>query len=247
MVKQVQLIDEYYEDDDEDDKFTLFVPPSYFEYDEQLVLIACLMLLEQRYRLLLSMTPESIVDEIDDIMDSLESELIDTARVKVDNTVWDSFLKELIRFNIPVFGYVEQDTSMYKIMETSLKGTIYQLKYDLKSKSMFFDENRSNTEFDITSNFERAVKGVVDAVGNNLLYSKEKSSRNILKFVYGKDKLYKWYHMNDSRVCDWCIRQGEKPPQRLDDWELDHPKGRCILEPVDNEYSPEYYLLLAGG
>ena len=34
MVKQVQLIDEYYQDDDEDDS-DLFYAPSYYETDEQ--------------------------------------------------------------------------------------------------------------------------------------------------------------------------------------------------------------------
>ena len=47
----------------------IFTAPTYFETDEQLVLIACLMLLEQRYRLLQSMTLQDIVDEIEEIME----------------------------------------------------------------------------------------------------------------------------------------------------------------------------------
>lgn len=248
MVKEVQLVDEYYEyDEDEDDKFTLFVPPVYYEYDERLCLIACLLLLEQRYRLLLSMTPQEIADEIKDIMDSLESELIATATTKVDDTVWGSFMNELIERNIPIYGVVSQDTSMYPIMESSLISAIEQLKYDLLAKSLFFKDNMSNSDFDITPNFKRAVREVTDAVGNNLLYTKEKSHRNVLKFVYGEDKLYNWYHMNDERVCDWCIYQGSLPPRRLDEIPLDHPWGRCTLDPVDSSYSDEYYLMLAGG
>lgn len=242
MVKQVQLIDEYYEDEDDDE--LLFLPPDYYTSDERLVLIAVLMLLEQRYRLLKSMTPEDIAGEVEGIMDSFLTELNDTARSKVDSAVWDSLLAELIEWNIPIIGYVEQDTSMYPIMMASLAGLVTQLKYELLSKSLHFADNMSKDDFDITPNFKRAKQRLIDAVGNNLIYSKEKSHRRVLKFVYGDDMLYKWYHMNDEKVCDWCIAQGKEAPRRIDDWELDHPHGRCILEPVDNIYSADYYALL---
>lgn len=241
MVKQLQTIDEYYEDEDDD---LTFAPPSYFESDERLVLIAVLMLLEQRYRLLSSMTPQDIVDEIDEIMDSFQSELLTTAEAKVDSAVWDSLLKELIEWNIPVMGYVEQDTSMYPIMVMSLTGLVNQLRDELKVKAQFFNDNMSKGDFSIIPNFKRAVQKIIDGVGNNLIYAKEKSHRRVLKFVYGDDALFKWYHMNDEKVCDWCIAQGREPPRRIDDWELDHPHGRCILEPVENIYSADYYALL---
>jgi len=241
MVKQLQTIDEYYEDEDDD---LTFAPPSYFESDERLVLIAVLMLLEQRYRLLSSMTPQDIVDEIDEIMDSFQSELLTTAEAKVDSAVWDSLLKELIEWNIPIMGYVEQDTSMYPIMIMSLTGLVNQLRDELKVKAQFFNDNMSKGDFSIIPNFKRAVQKIIDGVGNNLIYAKEKSHRRVLKFVYGDDALFKWYHMNDEKVCDWCIAQGREPPRRIDDWELDHPHGRCILEPVENIYSADYYALL---
>ncbi len=241
MVKQLQTIDEYYGDEDDD---LTFAPPSYFESDERLVLIAVLMLLEQRYRLLSSMTPQDIVDEIDEIMDSFQSELLTTAEAKVDSAAWDSLLKELIEWNIPIMGYVEQDTSMYPIMVMSLTGLVNQLRDELKVKAQFFNDNMSKGDFSIIPNFKRAVQKIIDGVGNNLIYAKEKSHRRVLKFVYGDDALFKWYHMNDEKVCDWCIAQGREPPRRIDDWELDHPHGRCILEPVENIYSADYYALL---
>ena len=241
MVKQNQLIEEYYEEDDDDLEF---VPPLYYESDERLVLIAVLMLLEQRYRLLKSMTPEDILDEIDDVMNSFKDELIDTATVKVDNAAWDAHLKELIEWNIPVMGYVEQDTSMYQVMVDSLTGLVNRLRDDLKSKARFFTEAMSKDDFDVKPNFRRAFQSLVDGVGNNLIYVKEKNHRKVLKFIYGEDKLYKWYHMNDEKVCDWCIAQGNEAPRRIDDWEYDHPHGRCILEPIDDTYSAEYYALL---
>ena len=68
MVKIIQEIEEYYQsDEDDNDPYSLFYAPSYYDIDEQLVIVACLMLLEQRYRVMQSMTPQEIVDEIDGI------------------------------------------------------------------------------------------------------------------------------------------------------------------------------------
>ena len=86
---------------------------------------------------------------------------------------------------------------------------------------------------------------MIDAVGNNLIHGKEKSRRNVLKFVYGEDKLYRWLTMNDSRVCEWCLIQQSLPPRTIDEMPLDHPRGRCTIDPIDEEYSDMYYLMLA--
>lgn len=241
MVKKNQTIEEYY---DEDDDELSFIPPNYFESDEKLVLIACLLLLEQRYRLLESMTPSEVMDEIDEIMDSLEDELRKTAKTKVDDAVFNSLREELIDYSIPIFGYVEVDESMYPIMDSSITSLVNQLRDDLKTKSMFFDENMSNSDFDITPNFRRAIQRVVDGVGNNMVYSKEKTHRNVMKFVYGEDKLWRWLSAHLSTTCEWCLLQEKEAPRRIDEWELDHPHGHCVLDVVDPTYSPEYYSLL---
>lgn len=246
MVAQIQYIDEYYDDSSDEDDEYLFYAPTYYSIDEQLVIVACLMLLEQRYKVMKSMTPQRIVDEIDDIMDSLNRELTDTALSKVDSTVRDYFDKLMSQYNVPD-RYVSQDTSMYDIIDESITTLCNQLKGELKQKSMFFNDNMSKDDFNILPNFRRAVQKVIDAVGNNLIYSKEKSKRNVYKFVYGSDKLYNWLTVNDSLVCNWCLLQQSLPPRTIDEMPLDHPKGRCELEPVDYNYSDEYYMMLARG
>jgi hypothetical protein len=121
------------------------------------------------------------------------------------------------------------------------------LKGELKQKALFFKDNMSNSDFNILPNFKRAVQKVIDAVGNNLIYSKEKSKRNVYDFVYGSDKLYYWLTANDDRVCGWCRVQESLPPRTLSEIPLDHPQGNCELEPVDYTYSDEYYVMLARG
>ena len=119
MVAQIQYSDEYYDPyEDDDDPLAIFTAPTYFETDEQLVLIACLMLLEQRYRLLQSMTLQDIVDEIEEIMSSLESELNTTAYDKGYSHIREYFFSILDDYSIPRTGYVEMDTSMLDLMRT---------------------------------------------------------------------------------------------------------------------------------
>lgn len=249
MVKRIQQIDEYYElsDEDEDDPYALFVAPTYYETDEQLVLIACLMILEQRFRLMQSMTPEQILGELDSIISSLETDLMTTANVQVSSHVQNYLYSLLSDFSIPYQGYVNTDTSMIEIMDDSITALINQLGDEIKVKSKFFKDNLSKDTFNILPNFKRSIQKLIDAVGNNLIYSKEKTKRNVYEFVYGDDKLYYWVTANDDGVCSWCRVQESLPPRTLREMPLDHPRGRCDKIPVDFEYSNEYKLLLSRG
>ena len=176
MVKQIQTADEYYNPyDDDDDPLMIFSAPTYFDNDEQLVLIACLMLLEQRYRLMQSMTPQKVLDEIDDIAKSLKKELKSTAIKRIHDNVYDDFSAKLLEYGIPQSGYVEQDTSMDELVKDSIDNMVNQLVDELKVKAKFFRDNMVGDDFSILPNFKRAVNKLVDAVGNNLIYSKEKS------------------------------------------------------------------------
>ena len=246
MVSEIQYIDEYYHLDDDSDDDELFYAPLYYTTDEQLVIVACLLLLEQRYRVLKSMTPQQIVDEIEEIISALDIELKNVALSKIDDSVKGYFNTLMEKYNIPL-NYVEIDTSMYPIVEESINTLTNQLEGELKVKAMFSDDNLSKGSFNILPNFRRAVQKLVDAVGVNLIYSKEKTSRNVDKFVYGKDKLYYWLTANDEKVCSWCKFQESLPPRTLDEMPLDHPHGHCEREPVDYLYSDEYMLLLARG
>ena len=246
MVKRIQEIEEYYESDD-DDPLSIFVAPTYYDTDEQLVIIACLLLLQQRYMLLQSMTLSNIIDEIEDICSSLYTELSDTAYDKSSRHIEEYFNELLDDYSIPRGLYVNVDTSMLDIMDDSLEALVNQLRDEIKVKSKFFKDNLSKDNFNILPNFKRAVQKLCDAVGNNLIYGKEKSKRNVYDFVYGEDKLYKWLTANDDRVCAWCRMQESLPPRTLAEIPLDHPRGRCELEPIDYTYSDDYYLMLARG
>lgn len=246
MVKEIQTTDEYYDSyDDEDDD--VFAVPIYFETDEQLVLVACLMLLEQRYRVMKSMTPQEVVDEVESIMVSLSEELSLTATERSVNHIEKYFLTLLEHYAIPDIGYVEIDTSRIEIMNDSLNALINQLRDELIVKAKHFSDDMSKDDFNILPNFRRAVRKLIDGVGSNLIWGKEKTKRNVYNFVYGEDKLYRWLTMNDDKVCEWCRLQESMPPRLLSEIPLDHLWGRCEVDPVDYTYSSEYYLLLDRG
>lgn len=247
MVKQIQTSDEFYEPyEDDDDPLMVFSAPSYYDTDEQLVLIACLMLLEQRYRLIQSMTPSQVVDEIEEIMDSLAIELDDMAFAQAERHIQLYFDEMLSNYSIPR-GYVEMDYSMIELMQDSIDNLVSQLRGELKVKSKFFADNMSKDNFDVLPNFKRAIQKLNDGVGSNLIWGKEKSKRNVYDFVYGQDKLYRWLTANDDKVCAWCRMQESLPPRTLREMPLDHIHGRCETEPIDYTYSDEYYLMLARG
>lgn len=244
MVKQVQKIEEYYVYE-EDDPYFYPSDDDTYDSDEKLVLIACLMLLEQRYRLFQSMTLEQIQVEVDDIIGSLESELIDTAISKISACVESSFNDELVSFGIPIGKYVSQSYSMDDVVKQSITNMCNQLRDEIKLKAMYFEDNMTNSSFSVVPNFKRAIQKLVDGVGKGILDSKELSHREVMKFVYGDDKLYRWLTMNDDKVCDWCLYQQSLPPRPLDEMPLDHPHGRCTVDPIDYTYSDHYLLLLA--
>ena len=247
MVKEIQYNDEFYEPyDDDDDPLAIFNAPSQFDTDEQLVLIACLMLLEQRYRLMQSMTPSQVVDEVEGIMDSLLVELDDMAYNQAESHIKSFFESLLDDFSIPD-SYVAMDYTMLDLMTDSIDNLVSQLGGELKVKAKFFRDNLSKDNFNVLPNFKRAVNKLVDAVGSNLIHGKEKSKRNVYEFVYGEDKLYRWMTANDDKVCAWCLAQQSLPPRTLAEMPLDHMWGRCELEPIDYTYSDDYYLMLARG
>lgn len=246
MVKEIQFSDEFYETSDDDEPLSVFSAPSQFDTDEQLVLIACLMLLEQRYRLLQSMTPSQVVDEVDEIMDSLLSDLDNMAYTQAENHIRAFFNSLLNDYNIPD-GYVEMDYSMLELLEDTIDNLVSQLRGELRVKAKYFRDNMSKDTFDVLPNFKRSVRRLIDGVGNTLIQGKEKSERNVYEFVYGEDKLYRWITANDDKVCAWCRMQESLPPRTLREMPLDHMWGRCEKEPIDYTYSDEYYLMLARG
>ena len=243
MVSQIQLTNEFYSNDTS--PFDIFDAPDYYTYDEQLVLLAVLLLLNQRYRLLMNMSSNRMLEQIEDIISSFKEELTDVAIDKLDDYLYNEFVSELEDWNIPNTDYVTQSTTMNDILSLSIENLCNQLYDELKLKATYHSEGLTDDVFDIKPNFRRASQKLKDAMGDALIKGKEMNHRRILEFVYGTSKLYRWFTVNDDKVCDWCLYQQSLPPRPLSEIPYDHQHGRCVLDPIDTTYSDEYYLLLA--
>lgn len=239
MVQTVQTTDEYYSTDGLPVDFSA---NSSYDDDEQFVILMCLALLKKYYELYHNQSPEEVLKRITKDMESFNKDLSDDARKYVQKAVDEYFEGKLNEHNIPS-SVVAPDYNNTVII-AGITALVNQLHDDLKAKAIFYKNNLVGSSFDVKPNFERAVKRINDIVGTGLIHAKEKSNRNISKFMYGDNALYRWVCKLDAKTCSWCRSQARSTPRKIDEWELDHPFGRCVLVPVSDELSEDYKLLI---
>lgn len=233
-------IEELYESSTE---YLSFMPSSGYDSDEQIVILACLNLLEEYYELYQSLTPEEILNRVDDDIEVLTNELSTTAISNINGEVALGFIEELNSYSIPE-DYMTPDSVVDEVVILGLIAGMNQLRDDLKAKATYYIQYRLSTVFNIDPNFKRAINKISDVVGNNLFIAKEAGHRQISRFVYGNETLYRWRCVMDARTCTVCRALSREAPKPLDEWPYDHPHGRCTLEPVNPTYSEDYLLLL---
>lgn len=233
-------IEELYESSTE---YLSFMPSSGYDSDEQIVILACLNLLEEYYELYQSLTPEEILNRVDDDIEVLTNELSTTAISNINSEVALGFIEELNSYSIPE-DYMTPDSVVDEVVILGLIAGMNQLRDDLKAKATYYIQYRLSTVFNIDPNFKRAINKISDVVGNNLFIAKEAGHRQISRFVYGNETLYRWRCVMDARTCTVCRALSREAPKPLDEWPYDHPHGRCTLEPVNPTYSEDYLLLL---
>ena len=233
-------IEELYESSTE---YLSFMPSSGYDSDEQIVILACLNLLEEYYELYQSLTPEEILNRVDDDIELLTNELSTTAISNISSEVALGFIEELNSYSIPE-DYMTPDSVVDEVVILGLIAGMNQLRDDLKAKATYYIQYRLSTVFNIDPNFKRAINKISDVVGNNLFVAKEAGHRQISRFVYGNETLYRWRCVMDARTCTVCRALSREAPKPLDEWPYDHPHGRCTLEPVNPTYSEDYLLLL---
>ena len=239
MTQLTQSTDEYYLQD--------YTPPDFtanqsYDTDEQFVILMCLALLEAYYELYNNQSPSEILKTITDDMDSFKEELSSEGIRYIQEAVDKVFEEELEEYNIPSSTITPDYNNL--VISAGINALVNQLRDDLKAKAIYYANNLANTPFDVKPNFERAIKRINDVIGTGLIHAKEKSHREVSKFVYGEDALYRWVCVMDAKTCAWCRSQARSEPRKIDEWELDHPFGRCSLVPVTEEFSDDYKLLV---
>lgn len=232
------MTDEFYKVDGKLD----FSANSSYDSDEIYVILLCLAYLEEYYTRYNQMTASELLDVVSQDMDTLKSDLLKVISddgVKSVDEIFDGLLME---YNIPE-DVVKPDYNK-EVMIAGIDALVNQLRDDLIAKATFNLHSLNDGLFDVSPNFKRAISRINDVVGTGLVHAKEKSGRNIFKFVYGEDALFYWVCRNDARTCSWCRSQARSEPRPIDEWELDHPYGRCTLKPVNESFSDDYRLLV---
>lgn len=239
MVQEIQSTDEFYLDD----YLPLdFAPNDAYDSDEQFVILMCLLLLKEYYDEYSKTPLEDLINTIEKDMEELNTKLSTEGMDYIKQAVDKTFSSELDSYKIPENTISPNYNEL--VILAGFQALVNQLRDDLKAKALYYAENLGKTPFDLKPNFRRAIKRINDVVGTGLVNAKEKSHREVSKFVYGENALFYWVCKMDAKTCAWCRSQARSEPRPIDEWELDHPYGRCTLKPVKEEFSSDYKLLV---
>lgn len=224
-----------------------FTPKNGLSDDEVAAVLAVLSNLYQFYMKYSTASPEYVVDNIENDANELYETLSYSALEVITTYFNESFNKDMDKFYIPN-DYLSFDLDEdIDIVLATIVATVNQLRDNALSKAKHYIVNMKNFQetFNLNSNFKEAVTKINNLVSFNLMNAKEKGHREVMKFVYGEEMLYAWKTAGDMRVCGWCIDLSKSEPKTIDKFPLDHPHGRCWLEPVNQNYTEEYRRLLS--
>lgn len=141
-------------------------------------------------------------------------------------------------------GTVESNVDLETVINSGVDSVTSTLYSDLKNKADFYKDVAITTGmFSLHSNFRRAVKKLTNVIDNNAQYASHVIAREYLSFVYGQEKLFYW-RVSGVNTCPWCYEMEAMGAMPLSWFPVDHPNGRCWLEPViPDDYSDEYIIL----
>ena len=226
-----EISDEEFEADNKDEKI------------KKMIAIV-LALLQEFYLLHMYDTEYYIVsEEFEDDISDLNSQLKELLL-----PLFASYIQEIqneldVEYTIPT-GTVESNVELESVINSGVDSVTNTLYSDLKNKADFYRDVAITTGmFSLHSNFRRAIKKLTNVIDNNAQYVSHVIAREYLSFVYGQEKLFYW-RVSGVNTCPWCYEMEAMGAMPLSWFPVDHPNGRCWLEPViADDYSDEYIIL----
>ena len=229
MVTESQIVSQIWKEKTER---VPFEPKGSYSTDDQIALLAFLLNLQYYYEIYVNLTAEEILARIDDDFKKLESEMYGNIPNAIKEGTSTDIQKLLEEYGLDDVPFNEDDLVEQDLIEQSIHSTLNQLKNDVKTKCLYILTYVG--KLDLAANFARAVKGLSDDIVFNIGLARQKAEREFLRFVYGDDTLYRWVTAGDKRVCAVCVAKSREKPKKLDEWDYDHPYGRCTLVPVNS-------------
>jgi len=157
------------------------------------------------------------------------------------NKYFEEVVDELnVKYDLPA-GVVLPSVDIESVINSGVDSVTDTLYADLKNKADFYKDVAITTgTFSLHANFRRAIKKLTGVITNNAMYSAHIIDRDFLSFVYGQEALFQW-RVTGINTCAWCYEMEAIGAMPLSWFPVDHPNGRCWLEPVNpDEYSDKY-------
>lgn len=192
--------------------------------------------IEHRYDSLSYIVSEDFESEMNTFNENLKELLV----VLFSQYILEIQAEYNIEYSIPV-GVVESTFEIDTVLDSAVDTVTQTLYVDLKNKAEFYKEVALVAGvFSLHANFRRAIKRLTNHIKNNAQYTHNVIEREYLSFVYGQEALFYW-KCSGINTCNWCYSIEAMGAMPLSWFPVDHPNGRCWLEPADpNKYSDEY-------
>ena len=213
--------------------------------DEQSMYIALYVILTQLYTDFEHKGVDYVLEKFPSAVTKAGEKLARNSRTELTRIIEEHRVTVLKEFNIHerVIPTVKLDYDLkgtFNTLQSSVKATINQLKDDVKTKALAVKEKMAEAKnFNLKSNFKRAIRRTKNFVKFNVQFAKQKITRAAQKMRYGKNMLYYWV-VSGRRTCQQCYALARLPPRLIEDWPYDHPNGRCMLVPEKDNATGEY-------
>lgn len=219
--------------------------PSIDDEDEQIMLIALLLLLSSFYDTVKDKSPDLIINQIPGITENYRTQMSLLSESELNKITQSYRVKIIEEYGIsgqasPFVPLKYDITNTLQTVKNSINATLNQLRDDILVKAQTFrDTLRRVKDFNVRSNFQRAIRRTKNFVRFNAQMVKQKVTRATQRFVYGEDMKYFWVPAGHN-TCKWCWNLSRLPAKLMDEWPFDHPNGNCVLEPVSDKTTQEF-------
>ena len=213
--------------------------------NEERMLIALLLLLSSFYNTVKDKPPDLIIDQIPGVTENYRTQmslLSDSEMNKLTQSYREKIIEEygISSQASPFISLKYNLTNTFQNVKNSINAMLNQLRDDILVKAQTFrDTLRRARDFNVRSNFQRAIRRTRNFVRFNAQMVKQKVTRAVQRFVHGENMKYFWVPAGHN-TCDWCWNLSRLPAKPMDEWPFDHPNGNCVLKPESDKTSQEF-------
>lgn len=144
-------------------------------------------------------------------------------------------------YRIPSNIVKSNDFNAKTLIEQGINTVTSTLHSDLKDKATYYKIMKNTSgKFLPHANFRRGLKRLTNQIDYKTQSINNHIDRKYKEFVYGETALFDWI-CSGINTCAWCYMVEAESPLPLNMLPVDHPHGRCRVEPHNPDvFSSEY-------